>query len=118
MDDGFLASCESIEKHLEKTLCAKQNLYRFRLGRPCATPGAISEMERLEIMPGALLLRHVTLDQGSLDDEDQDHNVYAAQTKGDDRERVFSAFTIADAKFWVITEADRSVTTILLPSEY
>jgi hypothetical protein len=49
-----------------------------------------------------------------MDNEDQQANREAI-VEGD---RVFSAYTIHGIKFWVITEADRSVTTILLPSEY
>jgi hypothetical protein len=46
--------------------------------------------------------------------EDQQSNRDAI-TEGS---RIFSAYTIEGVKFWVITEADRSSTTILLPSEY
>jgi hypothetical protein len=53
-------------------------------------------------------------DWTEMDNEDQQANREAI-VEGD---RVFSAYTIQGIKFWVITEADRSATTILLPSEY
>jgi hypothetical protein len=53
-------------------------------------------------------------DWAEMDADDQQANQDAI-THGD---RVFSAYNIDKTKFWVITEADRSATTILLPSEY
>jgi hypothetical protein len=53
-------------------------------------------------------------DWAEMENEDQQANQDAI-IHGD---RVFSAYTIEQTKFWVITEADRSMTTILLPSEY
>jgi hypothetical protein len=53
-------------------------------------------------------------DWGDLDSNDLDANEDALHTEA----RIFSAYIIQGVKFWVITEADRSSTTILLPSEY
>jgi hypothetical protein len=53
-------------------------------------------------------------DWAEMDSDDQQANRDAI-THGD---RIFSAYIVEKTKFWVITEADRSVTTILLPSEY
>ncbi len=59
--------------------------------------------------------RHVRLEQGELDDADHKENLFSV----DKALRIFSAYkTHLGVKVWVITEADRSVTTILLPSEY
>jgi hypothetical protein len=71
-------------------------------------------MENAGIGPFALLGRHVRGDWGDLDDEDKQRNDEAL-TLGS---RIFSAYLVKGVKFWVITEADRSVTTILLPEEY
>jgi hypothetical protein len=71
-------------------------------------------MENAGIGPFALLGRHVRGDWGDLDDEDKQRNDEAL-TLGS---RIFSAYLVEGVKFWVITEADRSVTTILLPEEY
>ncbi|MDD5319519.1 MAG: hypothetical protein PHD43_02670 [Methylococcales bacterium] len=86
----------------------------FVLGKTVATRGALEAMQRLEVSPLALLSRHQRGDWGNLDKEDKQANDQAL-TLGD---RIFSAYQLEAAKFWVITEADRSATTILLPEEY
>lgn len=86
----------------------------FSLGRTLATPFARDELHRLNYSPLDLLRRHMSGDWSEMDEEDQQSNRDAIT----DGSRVFSAYTIQDTKFWVITEADRSSTTILLPSEY
>ncbi|MGZ8182293.1 MAG: hypothetical protein ACXWT1_10070 [Methylobacter sp.] len=85
------------------------------LGQTVATRGALAAMQQLEVSPLALLSRHQRGDWGNLDKEDKQANEQAL-TCGD---RVFSSYQVTEAvKFWVITEADRSTTTILLPEEY
>ena len=62
-----------------------------------------------------LLQRHVILDPGELCEEDQQTNEEAVANG----ERVFSSYLLKDGtKLWVITEADRSSTCLLLPDEY
>lgn len=61
-----------------------------------------------------LLSRHAKGDWGELCEDDQQAN-QSALTEGD---RLLSAYTVNKIKIWIITEADRSVTTILLPSDY
>lgn len=85
---------------------------KFDLGELVATQGAIDEFTPEEHV--ACLKRHATGDWGNLDSEDRWHND-AALTRG---ERLLSAYVIRDKKLWIITEADRSSTTLLLPSEY
>jgi len=87
---------------------------KFELGHVVATPGAIEAMNTLNLPPWSLLSRHLHGDWGDLDTGDWQRNNQALQTG----ERLFSAYIIQDTKFWVITEADRSATTILLPEEY
>jgi hypothetical protein len=59
--------------------------------------------------------RHMNMDHGSLGAEDQLANLQAVR----EDTRVFSAYELRDGtRIWIITEADRSVTTILLPEEY
>lgn len=67
-----------------------------------------------------LLGMHRRLVQGLLDDEDYQTNLDAVKHEGDsDRQfRVFSSYEYHGTKFWVITEHDRSYTTILLPEDY
>jgi hypothetical protein len=91
-------------------------IYRplFSLGRLLATPMAREELAELNYSPLDLIRRHMSGDWGDLDTDDLDANEDALHTDA----RIFSAYIIQGTKFWVITEADRSSTTILLPSEY
>jgi hypothetical protein len=86
----------------------------FALGQIVATPGAIELIKKEHIDGLKLLQRHVTGDWGDLDEADKQENELSVQ-KGF---RVLSAYGKGDRKLWVITEADRSVTTILRPDEY
>jgi len=88
---------------------------RFALGQIVGTPGAIEAMEQAGQDPTELLTRHVTGDWGELDEEDRAQNDYSVKNDL----RILSAYTLDNGiRVWVITEWDRSVTTILLPSEY
>ena len=87
---------------------------RFNLGQVVATPGAIEALAEANCLPITLLNRHQSGDWGDLCDEDKAANNEALGNWT----RLFSAYIVQDVKFWVITEADRSITTILLPSEY
>ena len=88
---------------------------RFRLGRLLCTPGAIDALEEAGQEPLVFINRHVTGDWGDLGADDKVENEFSV----DKTLRIFSAYhTSKGVKLWVITEADRSATTILLPSEY
>lgn len=85
----------------------------FPLGKLVATPGALQSVLPNEIQKA--LNRHATGDWGELDDEDRKSNDRALL----EGTRLLSAYkTQEEIRFWVITEWDRSVTTILLPQEY
>ncbi|MDO0860619.1 hypothetical protein VDS34_18110 [Xanthomonas campestris pv. campestris] len=86
----------------------------FDLGRTVATPGALEEMAKLGLDAVTLLRRHITGDDSEMSAEDQEANQMAIEHGG----RVFSAYTYQGIRIWVITEHDRSSTTILLPCEY
>lgn len=86
----------------------------FALGQTVATPGAMEVMQNICISAYALLSRHQRGDWGNLEVEDQHANNQALTQGG----RIFSAYSFAAVRLWVITEADRSVTTILLPEDY
>lgn len=86
----------------------------FSLGSIVATPAALSLLDEHQKSPAEFLRRHHTGDWGNLCQEDREAND-AAVKHGD---RIFSAYTFDDAKIWIITEADRSSTCILLPEEY
>jgi len=86
----------------------------FELGRTLTTPGALVVMQGMDISPITLLSRHQCGDWGNMDQEDKDANNAALKTK----DRIFSAYQFDTVLLWIITEADRSSTTILLPEEY
>ena len=93
----------------------KPSAVRFTLGRLFMTPGAIAALEDAGQSPQEFISRHARLEQGELSDEDQRENEFSVNK----HLRIFSAFiTVKGEKLWLITEADRSVTTILLPEEY
>lgn len=88
---------------------------RFPLGRVVATPGALRALQEAEQSPAEFLDRHVSGDWGDLDDEDKQENEFSVRNGF----RILSVYTTsAGDRLYVITEADRSVTTILLPEEY
>ena len=62
----------------------------------------------------SLVRRHVTGDFGIIDEEDRQENLLSIR----EGYRILSAYKINDTKLWIITEADRSVSTILFPEEY
>jgi hypothetical protein len=88
---------------------------RFFLGRVVATPGALRALEKAEQLPAEILDRHVNGDWGDVPEADKQENEFSVEHGL----RIISAYTTnAGEKIWIITEADRSYTTILLPSEY
>lgn len=87
----------------------------FDLGRILATPGALESMMLSGLSSHELLARHVSGDWGDLGEEDRAENEYSL----DRPLRILSAYTLpTGVQVWVITEADRSATTFLLPEEY
>ena len=86
---------------------------RFALGRTVITRGALDAVEGVDVHAG--IARHARGDWGDLCSEDKQANDDALQVGT----RLLSAYrTDAGRKFWIITEADRSATTVLLPEEY
>ena len=87
----------------------------FRLGQVVATPGALRALERAGVTPQKFLVRHICGDWGDLNEEDRQENALSLEHSF----RLLSAYqTTAGEKLWVITEANRTLTTILLPDEY
>lgn len=86
---------------------------KFELGQVLITPGARDDLNLKDV--ASSLVRHAAGDFGDVNEEDWAQNVTALET-GD---RILSAYHDRhDTKFWIITEWDRSATTILLPDEY
>ena len=87
----------------------------FPLGQIVATPGALAALEKAGQQPHEFLLRHVHGEWGNVPDEDRRENQFSLERGF----RLLSSYrTAANETVWVITEADRSVTTLLLPEEY
>ena len=84
------------------------------LGRIVATPGALQLFRQTAGNPFDYLSRHAPGDWGDLCAFDRRQNEIALR----DGCRVFSAYETTAGRVWIITEADRSVTTLLLPEEY
>jgi len=85
----------------------------FPTGQIVATPGALSLAEQgLDLLK--CLQRHLTGDWGDLCEEDKAENEFSLQNGF----RLLSSYPTRFGKLWIITEADRSVTTFLLPEEY
>lgn len=106
--DGYLANVLRRTAHLSTDPVPK-----FSLGQTVATPAALETIARSEIL--AALGRHSQGDWGDLDEHDHQENKLALEQGA----RLLSVYYTQDGtKFWVITEADRSVTTVLLPEDY
>jgi len=88
----------------------------FSFGRIVSTPGALDALARTNQQPHDFLNCHAAGDWGAeLSEEDKAENEYSLQHGL----RILSSYrTTAGEKIWVITEADRSVTTLLLPEDY
>jgi hypothetical protein len=83
------------------------------LGRVVATPGALKLLTEARAYPFDLLARHAAGDWGELCAFDRSQNEIALR----EGYRVLSSYPIGEECVWIITEADRSVTTMLLPEE-
>jgi hypothetical protein len=87
----------------------------FSLGMVVGTPGAVAALEAAGQSPHEFLDRHVRGDWGDVPAADKEENDFSLQHGF----RILSAYTTrAGERIWVITEADRSATTFVLPEEY
>jgi hypothetical protein len=88
---------------------------KFSLGQVVATPGALAALQEAQDSFWSYLQRHSNGDWGEVNAEDAAENELSLR----DGFRLLSAYTISSGiKIWMITERDRSATTILLPEEY
>lgn len=90
-----------------KTIC-------FPLGHLVATPGALELLDRTGENASELLQRHQRGDWGDVPPEDAIENENSIVNGC----RIMSSYPLGDERIWIITEADRSATTLLLPEEY
>lgn len=92
----------------------------FELGQLVISAGAREAIDALNAdgfadMVIALLGRHAKGDWGEISDSDKEANDESVKNGG---MMILSAYIIQGTKFWIITEHDRSATTVLLPDEY
>jgi hypothetical protein len=86
---------------------------KFPTGQIVSTQGVVAEVSKEDALKG--LLRHISGDWGDLDEQDWKANDIALESGF----RLLSRYVPpSGTTFWIITEHDRSVTTILLPKEY
>lgn len=87
----------------------------FRPGHILATPGALAAISASGNLLFDLLMRHLTGDWSELDEHDRRENELSLQNGW----RILSSYRLnSGMRVWLITEADRSCTTLLLPDEY
>lgn len=87
----------------------------LELGFVVATPGALAALEEADQLPTEFLTRHEAGDWGEVCPEDWQENELAIR----EAFRILSAYTLrTGVRIWIITDADRSATTVLLPEEY
>jgi hypothetical protein len=99
----------------EKSMVAFRKTISVPLGQLVATPGALTAMMAAGQSPVVFLRRHAQGDWGDVCAEDRRLNDASVK----DGSRLLSVYqTALGVKIWVITEADRSSTCILLPEEY
>jgi len=95
------------EDRRSKTIC-------FLLGQIVATPGALDVLDRGAVNAADLLQRHQSGDWGNVPPEDAEENELSIVNGN----RILSSYPVGNDRIWIITEADRSSTTLLLPEEY
>ena len=86
----------------------------FELGTVVANPAALDPLRRANQSPDKFLRRHASGDWGDLCPSDKALNREALRNGS----RIFSAYEVEGRRFYVITESDRAVTTVLLADEY
>ena len=92
-----------------------QTVQLFPLGQIVATPGALDALAQAGQSAHEFLTRHATGDWGQVDEDDRRENELSLR----EGFRLLSAYRLSTGvKIWLITEADRSATTVLLPEEY
>ena len=85
---------------------------KFPLGQIVITANAQAQLDQVDVQQG--LSRHAGGDWGDIPPEDIELNEFGLKHG----ERLFSAYSQGENRFWIITERDRSVTTVLMPGDY
>ncbi|MGH9760275.1 MAG: hypothetical protein ACREAC_05455 [Blastocatellia bacterium] len=114
-EDYLRGACISVRDYERATLRLPDEGALFPLGQTVMTPGAQSALEESGQSPTSFLRRHQAGDWGELDHEDSQENCFSLGRGL----RLLSVYrTASGEKLYVITEADRSCSTILLTTEY
>ena len=117
--NGFLLADTSLEKQGSARQVRKGHgqvpAAKFNLGQLVATPGALSALEEAGQDAIEFVSRHASGDWGDVSDADREENEFSLAHGF----RLLSSYKLRNGtKLWIITEADRSSTTLLLPDEY
>ncbi len=113
--DPYLIEAKPTDIQKQETMNTTSKNPLFALGQVVATPGALELLESAGKAPSHFISKHQSGDWGDdLCEESKELNDKSIQ----DGSRLISAYTVGNDKIWVISEADRSSTTLLLPSEY
>jgi hypothetical protein len=86
----------------------------FKLGEVVCTPAALIFLEEAGVSPASLLRRHASGDWGDVSEVAAKENEFSVK----EGYRILSRYPVGGEHVWIITKADRSATTILLPKEY
>ncbi|WP_312589271.1 type I restriction endonuclease subunit M [Comamonas terrigena] len=109
-DSGQAAACP-----IDSSPVSNGGTPLLHLGQVLATPGALELLRSLQLTPLRFVLRHMGGDWGDICEEDRQSNAEALVHGA----RVLSVYELGPTqRLWIITEADRSCTTLLLPEEY
>jgi hypothetical protein len=93
----------------------EKSMALFELGKVVATPAALEVLQAAQQAPAEFLQRHANGDLGQVDEHDAKANAQALL----DEARILSSYQTSKGEtIWIITEADRSSTCVLLPSDY
>ena len=116
MTKQHTALAENTNNALKNSAPTQEPIPLFPLGKVVATPNALACLTNYSRMTEQLLLRHQSGDWGDVHEEDAEANVDAVNNS----HRIISSYEINSSgqMIWIITEADRTVTTLLLPDDY
>lgn len=103
----------TLNEHERRTTTNTKSIC-FQLGQIVATPGALDVLDRGALNAAELLQRHQSGDWGTVPPEDAEENELSIVNGN----RILSSYPVGNDRIWIITEADRSCTTLLLPEEY
>lgn len=92
----------------------KQIKIKFLPGQIVVTQGALNLLKRHKVLPDVFLIQHLQGKWGDVSPEDADQNDVDLEDGG----RLLSVYTVYDEKLLLLTEADRSISTFLLPDDY